>query len=70
MEEVLAGRSQASGWIFSDPFPQPAAGVIDKENGTLPAAGPGANPTGWVRLRAAGDPAKSTTWDDYPYVPE
>jgi len=50
-------------WIFSDPFPSPAA-AVNNANGGLPGAGNGSS-SGWARAKAGW----ATGQEDYDYVP-
>jgi type II secretory pathway pseudopilin PulG len=59
--------AEKQNWIFSDPFPSPAARLPDKGDPTLPVGS--AQNAGWVRARAGGSPTDPATWDDYDYVP-
>ena len=59
--------AEKQNWIFSDPFPSPAARLPKNDEPTLPVGS--AQNAGWVRARAGGDPANQATWDDYDYVP-
>jgi type II secretory pathway pseudopilin PulG len=51
--------TRADDWIFSDPFPSPAAAGVNKSTGSI--TGSGAQASGWARAKAA--------LDDYDYVP-
>ena len=55
-------------WLFSEPFPKPAANVTNQVTGALSYANSGSN--GWARARAGSDTGNQNTWDTYDYVPE